>query len=370
MTTKIPPGHKVITYPPSPLPHVTRCSGGFVLADIGVKGIDQLEDVEHVFQEVQNCLKTTQTKKISQKNGARILLASSGGSLSDLFAPNNPKVNSWTNGGVIWTVMDDGLDPFLGDSPGLERLVKLFQGIPEQCLQCVFLSDHVHNEGALVKVLQSLGIESRRLPTGGSILAEVHRPEGIILSALLSTPITHSLPNNENEVLSLIEQIKNIQLKPIPSPFVSSCRTFGKAAVRNGRRRRLLLQVAEASTEEETNAAWQNLLTDLLKNEYPLLVPTSADGRAMPMDWPGIGKAMPIFSDVTSLELMAQQTHQTGSFAHAEFSTKQLAAWLLQINVPPVFNVYRGPSEPLYVQLGLTSLGPLSEGRIPNEILH
>mmetsp|Transcript_52625 Transcript_52625/g.111771 ORF Transcript_52625/g.111771 Transcript_52625/m.111771 type:complete len:357 (+) Transcript_52625:90-1160(+) len=351
MTTTVPPGHEVSIHPPSPLPHAVKCRGGFVIANFGVKGIHQVEDAEHVFDEVLKCL--------DGQGGDEPILLAQEGSMSDMFAPNNPKMKPLRNGGVIWTVMEGGLDPFLGDALGLERLAKQFQRIATQCFQCIYFLNPVPNQGVLVDVLGGLGIYSRKTDMTGNMLIEVCRPEGAVLSALLGATISPG----RNASLLPSEQIKQIRLHPVQPPVVPP----GKAAPRNGRRRRLMLRVAEASTEEETNTAWHDLFSDLLESQHPLLVPTSPDGGAMPMDWHGIGMAMPVFSDMLSLQLMVQQTHHTGPFAHAEFSAVELAKWLLEMDVPPVLNVYKTPSLPLYLQPGLGSLGSLSKGRIPTE---
>lgn len=178
----VPAGHEVRTYGMMLHSSVEACAGGIWLAHVtGSMGSDEPEHgLAMILAEVDELMRGPRP---------RVFVSHASGSFSSLMAPNDPEVIEYP-GVLVWTV-DAAL---LAGAPGAPSLVQRWlrciytigtRGTPP--LQVVFLRETASPRArAVAALVRGLPLEVRTPDArNGAIVAEVHRPEGLILSALL-----------------------------------------------------------------------------------------------------------------------------------------------------------------------------------------
>lgn len=366
-TITVPSGHTVVVHKLSPFSHVERLAGGMLVAHLGIAGLSQCDEIEYVFEQVRAHLLEQQGHQ-----STLLLMPSETSKLSDIFAPHDP----WTgalSSGVVWTVSTGGLDHFLQNPARIEQLLDHFQAITKLgcCRQWLYITpsqlnaSSIHNEDILIQLLRNCNVECRYPDkSNGSCLLEVTRPEGVVITALAGEPVPDAAGSSSIDHASRQQLMDRVRIYTIP-PLHQH-----KPAPRDGTLRRLMLAVGEAEKNgkgAEWDSAWDGVYKYLLGRRRPLLLMSTRDGQVSPMEWPGIGRAIPVFVDLLSFQFaMADYAKQGAQFGGcAEMSVEQLSQWLLKIQVPPVLNVFKSRSEPMYLQPGLGALVGLAQGRVP-----
>jgi hypothetical protein len=229
----------------------------------------------------------------------------------------------------------------------------------------------------VAELLGGLGIAVRAPEEDGSVLAEVHRPEGVVISALTGAPLEAADPqvdpyprtvNEEKdaaEVMGDRDRLRQIEERERTFLAKRVLAVIGdrrkEALARAPRLNRLLLEVATVGS----SAAWEALNAELLRRDHPLVL--MADPRTKgvaPRAWPGVGKAIPAYPDLVSLDWTARDLKMpSSSFGLALMPPRALFEWAAKIGVAVAINVYRDRSSPLYVMLPVDRLEALASSK-------
>lgn len=362
----VPEGHQVDIHRANPLPGLARSAAGVWIAHLGVSSDELEEDLDRVLDEVAPLL-----------GGPRpqILLAAVRGRLSSLMAPANPEVTP-VSGHLVWT-LDAAALAGAPRAPALvQRLLRqMYVTSRASISQTVFALNHDEAPArAVVTLIRELGIEVRAPdPTDMTVLAEVHRPEGVILSALVGTscgeaPAAGSWAREVNgekdraagdrERRARLEEEERRALEERLAPDGA----LRVAAVdRAPRLRRLLLAVAG----EGGAAARRSLHEELLGREIPLLFMVDPRTRGARLrSWPGGGDALPLYTDKASLLASARDMGMPmGSFAVAEMKPTAVFAWGAGQGWAVAICVFVEPGRPVYVPIHAEEVRALAEGR-------
>lgn len=373
-TVVVPPRHKVEVVSPSPFPGVQRSSGGVWLACQGSTSDEPVEELEKILQEVENKVYSSQSQ---------VLMSTAGGSISNLFAPAQP-VADVLPGALLWV-----LDPavLVSSIEGPRFLQLLFRKmytisihIEPTVAQIVYVSAFASPAGQkLAELVSHLGIVVRGLdPATGGLLAEVHRPEGIILSALLGMPFVpketadnYWLQINQEKDLAETQaddakfrRLEENERREITGRLASLQGAAPGAVSRATRLQRLLLELDRS----DPAGAWQAVCEELLQRELPLLVIVDPKtGGAPMMKFPSASEeisALPAYTDTASLMKIAKLGLPFETLASANMSPRKLFKWMAGQHSAVAINYYRDDA-PFYLHLRPEEVKALAEGKVP-----
>jgi hypothetical protein len=190
---------------------------------------------------------------------------------------------------------------------------------------------------ALAALLCSAGIDAHRAHGGARVLAEVHRPEGVIISALVGEAY---------EDRPLEDRTHDARAQPV------------RRAPRLGR---LLLGAIDSDGEP----ARRTLVGELLRRETPLILIASPAGAVASRQWPGSEPALPAYPDERSFVWAAQDLGGSGPVAMAAMPPRDLFRWAAQQGSAVALNVYRDRASPLYFLLRAADVAALARGELP-----
>jgi hypothetical protein len=209
----VPDGHKLSIHSMSLSPSICSLEGGIWLAQIDGSSDDTEAEFDAILAGVD-----------ARMHGARphVLLSAISGSLSSLMAPADPEVTS-RDGMLAWTVDAASLARATGASMVIQRWLRCIYAVgtgSTPLAQQVFVHEIASPHArAVVALVRGLGIDVR-VPEAKdtAILAEVHRPEGVILSALLGMPLSKDDPvdtsaREANQAKDLAEADRDILRK-------------------------------------------------------------------------------------------------------------------------------------------------------------
>lgn len=323
----VPDGHEVQLHHVKGLaPEVMQAPGGAWLANVGSSSDEQPEELKRLL---------TQVHELTRGVRPQVLLAVSGGALSSLFAPADVMVQP-LRGWLIWT-----LDaPALVHAPEapvlLQHLLRCMYRISRMPIgQSVFLSCHDTTTTPVIEALfHELGLGVRRAEPDLAVLLEVRRPEGVVLSSLLGTPVRGDAvgPGWAFEINAKKDRATN---SPERESIVAEERRMLTARlerVRNLQREKgvdrapRLRRLALAAVERRDALALQQLLQELQVREQPLLFvadPKTANGELRLM--PDGLRALPVYGDRASLFASAsRQALLEGSRSWVEMRASHL----------------------------------------------
>lgn len=375
-TIAVPEGHRVTTTGPSSFPDIVTSVGATRVVHLGVRSDEQGAEVEAAFDRVRSVLETV---------AGPVLLCTECQTLRELFAPSNPKIQS-IPALVVWTGRQACFGELVESSEGVQRLLRLFHCITDSRqprAQVLFLTDlNWPNAHALIARLKGLGVDVRKPHPTGTLMVEVDRPEGVVLTALLGEPLqieadTRSLAFNREKddaarrgdaaALSEIEQRERAELEASlafgPPPATTAFGVPGKPVLRCGRLRTLVLDAIARSDPQSVVELARGLLT----NPYSLLAVTDAQGkRFLPMQWEGGVSALPIHTDIVSVELTANALKLTDvGYGLVEFSIAKLCQYALQSRARLAINAYASAREPRYLLLTTVTVRAMAAGLAP-----
>ncbi len=309
-----------------------------LFAHFGLAGEDPREDADWLFATVRRAL---------EEPSVDLCVPVDARNISALCLPNNPQLSTQPSG-VTWTVPNGGVQGLAGDLAEFQRLLDGFGEIdvPQWLYLC---GTRWSAASALATLLADVGVEVRNPGEKGAIMAEVHRPGGTVISALLGAPI----PPKDTDRQTLTAQI------------VATHSNTDHTVLRAGRLRRLLLSVFEHSDDE---SAWSELLTALLERRGPLLVLAKPDGSVAPWSWPGVPSAIPVFMDRLSIQQTIRDLDmEAGTYAIASLTMPKLSAWMLEADLEFVLNVFDDDGNPHYIRPGVGAIRALADGRVPTK---
>ncbi|MDC3955284.1 hypothetical protein [Polyangium jinanense] len=370
----VPEGHQLKLFGASPEPCLVRSDGGVWLANLGTASDDPVRELDELSHAVKNALRD---------EPSRALLADGPGAfrLSDLFAPAEPQVSP-TECPVVWTFHQGSAKAWTEAPARLQVLLRHFYRIGRQreprVPQWVYVVDDDFPQArAFVGLLGNLGIPVMRPESEQrTIVVEVHRPEGMILSALGGQPYATvegpvdayiravnaekdraEAANDKPRIERLEEEERDYLAKRIGSPAASPDL---EPVVRAPRLSSLLLEVDAARGSEE---ALQKLYRELLVRPIPLLLVGAPKNRSLELrSFPDVGPALPAFPDLRSLHWMAADLQRPpGSFGIAAMRPLDLIVMAGKQGTAIALNVYRDPKTPVYVLLSGEAVRALAE---------
>ena len=370
----VPDGHRVDRHGLSQFPCVGSCAGGIWLADLGLGSDEQDADVDTILREAE---------ALAQGPRPQVLLAREGGTLSSLFAPSSPAIDS-RPGLLVWVLDAASLYGAPHASVLVQRVMRCLHQLRTHSTpplaQVVFLRQGtLERDGARAKLILGLGIEVRMTdPDDACVVVVVHRPDGVILSGLVGTSYEPADPidsygqtvnqqkdraeiEGDYERLERLEAQERGELDMRLAPVGDEPRVL--AVWRAPRLCRLLVSVSERNSD----AHRQSLYKELVGREIPLLVFADPKTRGAPLTtWPNGLKAMAVYPDRASLFRSAHDLGMApGSIAAVELPPKKLFAWAANHGFAVAMNVFREPDEPLYVPLAPDVVCLLARGEVP-----
>ncbi|HYP97244.1 MAG TPA: hypothetical protein VER96_01135 [Polyangiaceae bacterium] len=286
-TVVIPAGHAVTTYPLTSEPSVALSSGGLLIAQFGYVG-DDYDAVDDVFARVQ--IETTRW----QSDPPCVLVADGVGSLSRLFAPNEPETRAF-HGGILWTVSQNGLDAILADAIERDRLLNRFLAF-SRFPQWLFLESCSAIVESSLQQWRARGIKVFLTEPSGPFLLEVRRPDHRWLSAFRGMVLERA--------------------------SLASAETSAAQLLRAPRLRRLLLDATARDTGIE-------LYDELARRKHMLPFLCTTSGQAGMMRWPQrSGPFLPVFADLEWAERAIRDlTPDLSQTAIAWLAPRELLGW-------------------------------------------
>jgi hypothetical protein len=185
-------------------------------------------------------------------------------------------------------------------------------------------------------LLTGAQIPARHTELDGDVLLEVHRPEGMVVSAFRGT-------TSDMSVRAASEDAGPVRLKRAP------------------RLRHLVLTASDGDSE----AAWCSLMEELLWREWPFLLIVDSAGRVSPRQWPGSGPSLPVCPDEQSFGWIVEDIGASGPVGMAAMSPGTLFDWASKSGAGIALNAYRERALPVYLVLGASQVTALARGELP-----
>lgn len=371
--TVVPDGHHVSTYKARPVPGVGVSQSGVWLAHVGHSSDEQETELAAALDALRSLLGGRRPK---------VLLANVRGTLSSLFAPANPELRQ-LDGMLVWIVAAEALGESAQAPVLVQRLLRCMYRVGSgdtPLSQNVFVHGVASARGrAVAEMIGSVGI-GVRLPeaSDGTLLVDVHRPEGVVLGALVGAAYRQASPSDtwardlnqakdeaegKGDTASL-ERLEREEQEEIRRRLVVTEEEPRIASVaRAPRLDRLMLAVVDGGDGQRPA-----LYEELLQREIPLLVIVDPETQAAALRrWPGGKEGMAVYASRGALLASAADLGLApGSFAIAEMPPPKLFTWAASQGWMLALNVFRKRDEPLYVPLAPGVVAALSRGEMPS----
>jgi hypothetical protein len=308
-TSAVPPDHQVKMYavPTYVHPSLYPFEGGVCLIHLGYGSDEPVEELTGLMQELEPQLAAPRRP---------VLLSQEEGPLSRLFAPSHPAHEALPRL-LLWVFTRDGLADWLEKPARLQALLRHLHRLrhPTQPFtHCAYVEqDSGPGAAVLARLLAGLGVPVRVAEPAPErlLLAEVHRPDGRVFTALAG----HAFPlegpadtvlatvyrqqaeaQGDAPRLRILEQMERDhlcrELQSLPS---EPHRLPPPRAPRLGR----LLRTA---VEQGGPTARKELERELLERARPLPLLMKPDGDCFIARIPGIGPVLQVFPDLLSLQ--------------------------------------------------------------------
>jgi len=297
-------------------------------------------------------------------------------SIAALMTPELPELTTIA-GMLVWTLDAAALARAPGAPALVQRLLRCMHVTSSSGLQqCVYvLNGAAPPAAALVALIAELGVELRApVPEDRAVLAEVHRPGGVIISGLLGAPLPPSKfaapwardvnvekdgSRDDREQLASLEHNERQALAArlaLPSAGATPTRAVDVAS----RLRRLLVAVLEGG-----DSARPALFTELGARELPLLIVVDQKTRAPGlMSWPGGFQALPVYADKMSLLGAVRDLKLApGSFGVNEMKPSELFSWAAGAGTAVAIGVFDDTGKPQYVRISPGEMRALGTAR-------
>lgn len=353
----VPPDHRVTVHRPTMEPMVQLTHGGAFVVDLGSASDEFQEELRQIADEVDGLFAVAKP--------TAYLFASDAHSMSGLFAPNDVSVSK-LSGLLLW-IIDAGSAHLWEHQP--DSLLAAIRRVAEHrsslgpMTQLAVLNvesrptatpEMIRAGGAtsssappgtsgLIDLLSGAGVPAFAAPQDGVFFIEVCRPDATIGALRTGAFPGDGVPHDTNDTGA-----------PESSHFVT----------RAPRLCRLTLAAAQASSEDSS----RKLFEELLSRQIPLLVMTDRGGRTRQMTWKGVGDALPVYPDLSSLVQAARDLKvDPAALAWAHFSPRDLFAWVDREPFGGIaINAYSDPATPAYFFVDKSQVKALANGRIPD----
>lgn len=339
---KVPPGHESTAYRVAPIPGLVCADGGVLLAHLGTSSDHAECELEAICVEVEAALRASRRE---------VCLASGFSSLGEFFAQKDPQWVS-RSGVLLWTIdrgclIEWAREParmrwllnklhMVGESldPGLQRVLFVAGLRPE-------------NDRELAQFIASFDIPVFTPSTDLAVLIEVLFPNGRRLSSFVGE--SHSpTANTRDRHVGGRREVEPIRLDSLIDAECGRQAQRLAQAPREVLRRAPRMRRALLAVEGGDRGP---MLAELRARVAPLALLVEPDGRGGLAEWPGLGPALPVFSDLDSLFLTAEQTGRSDGFAAASMSVEALCTWALKQQFTVLLNTFRTTDEPVYFRL-------------------
>jgi hypothetical protein len=371
----VPAGHQVSVYSTRSLPSIGSSTGGVWLVQVGGSSDETEAELDTILAGVRELLRGPRP---------RIALSNVLGPISLLMAPANAEV-ILHHGLLVWTV-DAASLAGAPQAPALVqrwlRYIYTIGTLGEPLSQLVFLHE-VASPGAhaIAALVRGLGF-TVRVPEApdATVLVEVHRPEGIIVSAIVGARHEPADPadasalhvnqakdraeeDGDTERQQRLESEERDALKEKLTPVGGAPQL--SPVDRAPRLRRLLLAIAD-----DGDAARAALYEELLRREVPLLVIVDPKTNGASLNsWPGGVVALPVYPDqATLLASTRDRGMKSDTVAAAVMPPPKLFDWAAGSGWALAMNVFRAPDQPVYVILPADVVKALAGGRMPAQL--
>jgi hypothetical protein len=355
---------------PPPIPAVNRIPGGALIASQGAVSDDAASDLEFLLTRVNEALRDTNSE---------VAFSTVRGPLSDVFSPSAP-IEKVPNA-VIW-ILNPAI--FAGWSAGPALLQRLLDTILdpgmgyESLAQPIYILDHETPAGVvIVTALGNLGFGVRvRDPADPDIIGAVHRPDGVIVTALLGQSIPgsgtaseqfHALRHQKSLAqlagdMANLDRIVGEELELLANHIFLDKSKAKMAVAAAPRLYRLLCQALD-----EGEASRRALFDELIRREPHLIFVVDANTHAVPYrSWPGIGKALEVFPDFLSAKAATCGDDPDKTVCLGDLAPRELFRWMTKEGAGVAIHVYYPEKAPRWMLLSPQEIQLLSEGRLPN----
>ncbi len=204
-------GHQILRYRAPEEPGLNRTQGGFLIASLGTAGDESDHELRELLRNVTRTLCETSTH-------TRIVARRGLGQLSDALAPALPEF-LLVQSPIQWVFHRGIAVDFATHPHRLQVLLRFFYKLQtrrdEPIFQTVFLADEPSSiTQKLADLLHTLGVEVQYPEDEtATILCEVQRPEGFILSALSGTPWPFSADSTDTNVKRINQQKDRLEIE-------------------------------------------------------------------------------------------------------------------------------------------------------------
>jgi hypothetical protein len=323
--TIVPDGHRIDVFNGLPFPTIRRTSGGALVACTGFGGDDQLAEVSHLLDRIEEEL-----------SSGSVRIARHVGMLSDLFAPHQPETELVPS--AVALLFQENALAGADEHPNFpSNLVRRLRSLATVTCVEIYVDGPVGHE--LRCMLSELRSPVRRPAQDGAILLDVHRPDGLTITAFVGLV---------TDVLA--ERIVPDAGKKLPA--------------RAPRLARHLLSVAKCSPDNAVPLLLEHLATRAW--HFALIASRGDDGQMTiaPMQWPGY-RAFAVYPDSVTFGRAARDLGLApGSFAMAGMPPATLFDWAIAQDIAISLCVYADDGGPLYIPIAVNDLRAL-QARVP-----
>lgn len=339
---RVPRGHQLDIYSAGPIPALVCAEGGVLLAHLGTSSDHADCELEAMCVEVEAALRASRRE---------VCMASGFSGLREFFAQKDPQWVS-RSGVLLWTIHRDCLIDWAREPARMRWLLNKLHVVGESLdpglLRVLFIAGlRPEDDRELAQFIASFDIPVFTPSTDLAVLIEVLFPNGRRLSAFVGE--WHSpTANPRDRHVGGRREVEPIRLDLLIDAACGRqaqrlAQAPREAPRRAPRMRRALLAVEGGDRRP--------MLAELRARVAPLALLAEPDGRAALAEWPGLGPALPVFSDLDSLFLTAEQTGRSDGFAAASMSVEALCTWALEQDFTVLLNFFRTPDEPVYCRL-------------------
>lgn len=311
--TTVPPGHQVTVYSAAPCPALIRSEGGVLLAHLGTSSDNADIELEKLCAEIGAVLMAPPPD---------VHIVSGPISLGGILATREPQ---WAPqpGLLLWTIHRSALVDWASEPVRMRQLLRRLYRTGESqwpgLRRGIFVAEiHPVKDRAIVQILDGLDIPVRTTAREHEVLVEVLRPDGRRCSGCVGDHIALRADERDHysghmqRALDRAEELRDAErlrdlLDEDRVQLVQRLGPHPRHVPRRAPRMHRALLAAESDRRT-------SLLAEIRSRAAPLALLTEPDGRIALPEWPGLGPALPVFSDLDSLFLTAEQTGRAGSF--------------------------------------------------------
>jgi hypothetical protein len=317
-TTTVPDGHQVLTVGRTLGPSLGRLPGGLLVATTGFGGDDQESEVTAMLEAVA-----------AQVKPCPVVITASAAQIAELFAPALPATQTAASAALIY--FQKGSLAGWPDS-SLERITARLRDVARRTSLFVSL-DAAYDVLRIVPMLEQAGIDFRIAAEDGTIAAEVHRPDGAIVTGYVAAPIAAAPAAGDTEATDVLQR----------SPRFDA----------------LVLEVVQGANPDTLERYLEARRAPLAL----IAVPTPTGEFAIqPRNWPGKQGFVAYADERALLRAVREMGVEPGSYAIAAMAPAKLFRWAASIEMTIMLCVFEdradGTSKAWHIPLDVPPSDP------------